>query len=148
MIILIQTSLVYVLLNDFRPILGDKNIFNTSRIEQYLKPVINDKKNYINAAKFVGKTECKNIGLSLPTMEYPWWILLQNSHQVVRIEHINVKNISNVKSSSYPYNNFIPCAIISLDSAQSKDFATAGNIYSRGWQSVGGRQKIQVFVTQ
>lgn len=146
MIILVQTSLVYVLLNEFRPILGEQNIFNTNRIDQYLRPVRNDKNNYINAAKFVAKTECKNIGLSLSTMEYPWWILLEKHHQSVRIEHIDVKNLSSAKYRVYPYNDFIPCAIISVGSGQSEDIATAGNIYRRGWQSVAGSHKIQVFV--
>ena len=146
MIILIQTSLVYVLLNDFRPLLGEQNIFNTNRIEQYLRPVRTEKDNYINAAKFVAKTECKNIGLSLSTMEYPWWILLNKSNQLARIEHINVKNISSVKDRFYPYKNFISCAIISVDSPQSEEIYTAGNIYMRGWDSGGSGQKIQVFV--
>ena len=146
MIILLQTSLVYVLLNDFRPLLGDQNIFATNRIYQYLRPVRTEKDNYINAAKFVAKTECKNIGLSLSGMEYPWWILLNESHQVSRIEHINVKNISRVKDRFYPYKNFIPCAIISVGSAQSEEISTAGNIYRRGWSSGASEQKIQVFV--
>jgi len=146
MIILIQTSLVYVLLNDFRPLFGEQNIFNTNRIEQYLRPVRTEKDNYINAAKFVAKTECKNIGLSLSTMEYPWWILLNKSNQLARIEHINVKNISSVKDRFYPYKNFISCAIISVDSPQSEEIYTAGNIYMRGWDSGGSGQKIQVFV--
>jgi hypothetical protein len=126
--------------------LGEQNIFNTNRIDQYLIPVRNDKNNYINAVKFVAKTECKNIGLSLSSMEYPWWVLLNESHQVSRIEHINVKNISSVKYRSYPYNNFIPCAIISVGSAQSEEIYTAGNIYMRGWDSGGSGPKIQVFV--
>lgn len=146
MIITIQTSLVYVLLNDSRPMVADANIFNTPRIEQYMKPVINDKVNYQNAAQFVVETECKNIGLSLSGMEYLWWILLQDSQESVRIENINVKNLSSAKYGVYPDNNFSPCAIISVGSAQSDDFTTSGNIYRRGWQSVGGRQKIQVFV--
>ena len=146
MIILIQTSLIYVLLNDFRPLLGEQNIFTTNRIDRYLRPVRNDKNDYINAAKFVTQTECKNIGLSLSAMEYPWWILLNEYHQVSRIEHINVKNKSSVKYRSYPYNNFIPCAIISVGSAQSEEIYTAGNIYIRGWSSGASGQKIQVFV--
>jgi hypothetical protein len=126
--------------------LGEQNIFNTNRIEQYLRPVRTEKDNYINAAKFVAKTECKNIGLSLSTMEYPWWILLNKSNQLARIEHINVKNISSVKDRFYPYKNFISCAIISVDSPQSEEIYTAGNIYMRGWDSGGSGQKIQVFV--
>jgi hypothetical protein len=146
MIILLQTSLVYVLLNEFRPILGEQNIFNTNRIALYLIPVRNDKNNYINAAKFVSQTECKNIGLSLSSMEYPWWIILNKSPQSIRIEHINIKNISSVKDRFYPYNNFIPCAIISVDSAQSEEISTAGNTYIRGWHSRASGRKIQVFV--
>lgn len=146
MIILLQTSLVYVLLNEFRPILGEQNIFNTNRTDQYLRPVRNDKNNYIKAAKVVSQTECKNIGLSLSSMEYPWWILLNKPHQAVRIENINVKNISSVKNRFYPYNNFMPCAIISVDSAPSEEINTAGNSYVRGWHSEASGQKIQVFV--
>jgi 4-amino-4-deoxy-L-arabinose transferase-like glycosyltransferase len=146
MIILLQTSLIYVLLNEFRPILGEQNIFNTNRIYQYLRPVRNDKNNYINAANFVTQTECKNIGLSLSSMEYPWWILLNKPHQALRIENINVKNISSVKNRFYPYNNFLPCAIISVDSAPSEEIYTAGNSYMRGWYSEASGQKIQVFV--
>ena len=146
MIILLQTSFVYVLCNEFRPIVGEKNIFNTSRTEQYLRPVINDKNNYINAAKFVGKTECKNIGLSLESMEYPWWVLLKNDKQVLHMEHVNVKNLSNVKSRAYPYSNFIPCAIISVGSTQSEKMTLKEAIYVRAWHSASPVPKIQVFV--
>jgi hypothetical protein len=146
MIIIIQTSLVYVFFNEFRPIVGEKNIFNTSRTEQYLKPVINDKINYLNAAKFVEKTECKNIGLSLSSMEYPWWELLKKDKQVLRIEHVNFKNLSNAKSRRYPYSNFIPCAIISVGSTQSEKMALKEAIYVRAWQSASSNTKIQVFV--
>jgi 4-amino-4-deoxy-L-arabinose transferase-like glycosyltransferase len=148
MIILIQTSLVYVLLNDFRPIVGEKNIFNTSRTEQYLRPIINDKNNYLNAAKFVAKTECKNIGLSLSSMEYPWWVLLKNDKQVLRIENMNVKNLSNVKSRAYPYSNFIPCAIISVGATQSENLTIKEGVYVKAWQSASSIQNIQVFVKE
>ncbi|MEG3859593.1 ArnT family glycosyltransferase [Microcoleus sp. herbarium12] len=148
MIVLLQTSLVYVLYNEFRPILGEKDIFNTSRREQYLRPVINNKSNYLNAAKFVAKTECKNIGLSLSSMEYPWWVLLKNDKQVLRIENVNVKNLSNVKSRAYPYRNFVPCAIISVGSTQSENMVLKEGIYVRAWPSASSIQKIQVFVKQ
>lgn len=146
MIILIQTSLLYVLYNEFRPIVGEKNIFNTSRIEQYLRPVITDKNNYLNAARFVTKTECKNIGLSLSSIEYPWWVLLKNDKQVVRMEHVNVKNLSNVKSRAYPYRDFVPCAIISVGSRQSENMAIKKDIYMKAWESASSIPKIQVFV--
>jgi 4-amino-4-deoxy-L-arabinose transferase-like glycosyltransferase len=146
MIILVQASLVYVLYNEFRPIVADKNIFNTSRVEQYLRPVINDKDSYINAAKFVAQTECKNVGLSLETMEYPWWVLLKNDVRDLRIEQVNVKNISNVKSLSPPYSNFIPCVIISAGSGRRENVEFQGSIYVKAWQPANPMSKIQVFV--
>jgi hypothetical protein len=146
MLVLIQTSLVYVLYNDFRPIVADKNIFNTSRVEQYLRPVINDKDSYINAAKFVSQTKCKNVGLSLETMEYPWWVLLKNDYRELRIEQVNVKNLSNVKSLSPPYNNFIPCAIISAGSGRRENMEFQRSIYVKAWQSANPMSKIQVFI--
>ena len=146
MIIFIQISLVYVLCNEFRPIVGEKNIFNTSRVEQYLRPVINDKDSYINAAKFVAQTQCKNIGLSLETMEYPWWVLLKNDDRAIRIEQVNVKNFSNVKALSPTYKNFTPCAIISTGAARRETMAFKENIYVSSWQSENPLSKIQVFV--
>jgi 4-amino-4-deoxy-L-arabinose transferase-like glycosyltransferase len=148
MLFLLLFSLLYVFYNDSRPLLGEKNIFNTNRIEQYLRPALNNKNEYINAANFVNSTACKKIGLSLQSMEYPWWVLLKNDKQVLRMEHVNVKNLSNVKSRAYPYKNFIPCAIISVGATQSENMVLKEDIYMKAWESESSIQKIQVFVKQ
>jgi 4-amino-4-deoxy-L-arabinose transferase-like glycosyltransferase len=149
LIIIIEFSLFYVFFNEFRPIIGEKNIFNTSRTEQYLRPVITQKDDYIDAANFVKQRGCTNIGLSLPSMEYPWWVLLKNhNNRQVRIEHVNVQNLSNVKSRVYPFSNFIPCAIISVGSSPSEELTTKEGIYVRAWQSVNSSERIQVFIKQ
>ncbi|HEY9612478.1 ArnT family glycosyltransferase [Allocoleopsis sp.] len=146
-ILLIELSLFYVFFNEFRPIVGEKNIFNTRQIEQYLRPIITQKDAYINTANFVKKTGCQNIGLSLQSIEYPWWVLLKNhNNQQVRLEHVNVKNVSNVKSKVYPFNHFIPCAIISVGSRQSEELAIKEGMYVRAWQPVNSLQNIQVFL--
>ena len=149
LIIIIEFSLFYVFFNEFRPIIGEKNIFNTSRTEQYLRPVITQKNDYIDAVNFVKQRDCTNIGLSLPSMEYPWWVLLKNhNNRQVRIEHVNVQNLSNVKSRVYPFSNFIPCAIISVGSSPSEELTTKEGIYVRAWQSVNSSERIQVFIKQ
>lgn len=150
-IILIQTSLVFVLYNENKPIIINKNIFNTSRIEQYFSIRSNLKNDYINAAYFVEQQKCKNIGLSLrpDAWEYPLWVLL-NKHEKhqVHIEHINVKNISSVKSMVYPFSNFIPCAIVSVGPMHSEKISTQEGVYVRAWQSVESPDPVQVFVRQ
>lgn len=149
LVLIIEFSLFYVFFNEFRPIIGENNIFNTSRIEQQLRPVITQKENYINASNFVKERNCKIIGLSLSSMEYPWWVLLKNhNNQQVRIEHVNVKNLSGIKSRSYSFSNFMPCAIISVDSKPSEELTTKQGIYVKAWQSVNSLQRIQVFIKQ
>lgn len=150
-IILIQTSLVFILFNQNKPVIADKNILNSSRVEQYFTSRNDIKKDYTNAANFVEEQKCKNIGLSLrpDAWEYPLWILLNNTNkQYVRIEHINVKNISVVKSSAYPFRNFIPCAIISVEPGQNQKISIKEGIYVRAWQSVESPEPIQVFLRQ
>lgn len=150
-IILIQTSLVFILFNQNKPVIADTNIFNSSRFEQYFTSRNDIKKDYTNAANFVEEQKCKQIGLSLrpDAWEYPLWILLnKNTKQYLRVEHINVKNISVVKSSAYPFSNFIPCAIISVEPGQSQEISIKKGIYVRAWQSVESPEPIQVFVRQ
>lgn len=83
-------------------------------------------------------------------MEYPWWVLLKNynNNKQVRIEHVNVKNLSSIKSGVYPFSNFIPCAIISVGSSPSEELTTKEGNYVKAWQSVNSLQKIQVFIKQ
>jgi hypothetical protein len=135
--ILLLSSFVWVFLNETRPLLLDigvfkessriENIFNTSRTEQYFpykEGNHNLKAPYIGAVNFVKSKGCSNVGLSLPydPWEYPLWVFLQeNNNQLVRIEHTNVENTSAVKYDIYPYNNFIPCAIISVDNESNKE---------------------------
>jgi 4-amino-4-deoxy-L-arabinose transferase-like glycosyltransferase len=122
-VILIFTSLPWVFKNQFRPIAAEANIFNMTRNAQYFinRPWL--EKPYVEAAQFVLKKECSNIGLSLGTgvtvgnryWEYPFWILLpKKKNTLVRIEHINPQNISTAKYKRYPFNKSIPCAIISV----------------------------------
>ena len=121
-ILLIVASLPWVLQNKFRPIVAEANIFNLSRIEQYFinRPQLQEP--YVQTAKTILSTECKNIGLSLGEgtsvgneyWEYPFWVLLKDSQTQIHIENVNAQNISLSKAEKYPHQNFIPCAIIAV----------------------------------
>ncbi|GET38019.1 ArnT family glycosyltransferase [Microseira wollei] len=149
---LIITSFQWVFSNKFRPIAAEANIFNMSRIEQYFINRPQLKAPYVEATKFVLSKNCSNIGLSLGTginvgnqyWEYPLWPLLHNKHsKIIWMQHINVQNISNKKSNVYPFNNFIPCAIISVRASSIKENSNEKMVfnqvtYRREWSSETG----------
>jgi 4-amino-4-deoxy-L-arabinose transferase-like glycosyltransferase len=113
--ILLLAALPYVLKNQSRPIIGQDSILATSRTELYFKNRSSLTKPYINSVQFVLKSQCSDIGLILgdDDWEYPFFVLLhENNNRTIRIEHVNVTNISQVKSNEYPFNVFTPCAII------------------------------------
>lgn len=148
-IILIQTSLIFVLCNENKPVLAHKNIINTTRMEQYFQIRDDIKNDYINAANVVKQQKCRNIGLSLypDAWEYPFWVLLKkNDIDNARIEHVNVTNISSTRDKIYPFSNFIPCAIISVGSVPSQVITTKEGIYVKAWQSIKSLASVQVFV--
>ncbi len=139
-IFIILSALPWILFNSSRPLLfsmdrqayvengkvvfSSKNLWNTSRIEQYFNDRPKLKAPYVEAVDFVKSKSCSNVGLSLVKehWEYPFWVLLQkNEKQAAHIEHVNVNNISAVLSNIYPYKNFTPCAIISVESSKGKD---------------------------
>ena len=131
--ILIFSSLFWVLGNKSRPLVAQmneklftpssyENIFNTSRIEQYFINNREIKKPYIEVTSILNSQTCSNIGLALgiDDWEYPLWVLLQNSKKPYRIEQVDVKNLSAKKSQVYPHNNFVPCAIMSVEQTKVK----------------------------
>ncbi len=145
-VILLVTSMPWVFGNKFRPITAETNIFNTPRNELYFTNRRYLKEPYFQAVNFLKTTDCSNIGLSLgwsPTpsgmaWEYPFWVLLpKNNGQVVRFEHIlHPQNITNKKSNIYPFNNFIPCGIITVRSSQDETLEKImikKNNYVKSW---------------
>lgn len=148
-ILIIQTSLLYVLFNETRPLIAENNIFNTNRMSQYFKGRVDLEDHYINAVKLVHEKGCHNVGLSLrpDAWEYPLWVLLKEGYsQPLWIEHINVKNPSSVKSTIYPYRNFIPCAIISVGSNRQNELIIGNRVYVSSWKAKNSREPVQVFL--
>ncbi len=151
MLVMLYSSLAWVLWGEPRTIVSHHNIFNTPRIEQYFTLRSNLKNDYINAVKFIEQERCINIGLFLrpEAWEYPFWVLLKkDENQEIRIEHVNVNNPSQVKYSSHSFDTFKPCAIISVGSREDEKINFKETNYSRVWQSVESSDPVSVFMSQ
>lgn len=140
---LLVSSLPWVFFNRYRPIIDSNNIFQVSRIEQYFntRPYLNT--TYTGAVEFLNSKKCSNIGLSMgkDPWEYPLWVLLQqNNQKIVKIQHINVTNISAILEKEDFYKDFEPCGIISMETKKSKqkknqEINFKGKTFIRAWDS-------------
>lgn len=136
--ILIFMSLPWISHNKFRPLIGEVNIFNTSRNELYFTSRPNIEFAYNQAVDFVKSQNCTNIGLSFwskNAWEYPLWVLFQEPGKPApRIEHIStIDPVVEQKLNSEPYKSFTPCAIIyqstKNDDKQGKEMVVKNETY-------------------
>lgn len=137
-VILIFMSLPWIFNNKFRPLLGESNIFNSSRNELYFTSRPKIEFAYNQAVDFVKSQNCTNIGLSFWTKnswEYPLWVLFQQPGKPApRIEHIStIDPVVEKKLNSEPYKSFIPCAIVyqstKIDDKQGKEMVVKNQTY-------------------
>ena len=137
-VILIFMSLPWISHNKFRPLMGEKNIFNSSRNELYFTSRPNIEFAYDRAVNFVKSQNCTDIGLSFwskNTWEYPLWVFFQEPGKAApRIEHIStIDPVVEQKLNSEPYKSFIPCAIIyqstKIDDRQGKEIVVKNQTY-------------------
>ena len=127
-IILLTITAPWLLQNRSKPILAKKNIFNTSRIQQYF---INSPKmeySFLSAAREVRSNKCDEVGLLLDfnSWEYPFWVLLPDT----RLENIMVENISQERTG-FPRGDFRPCAIISNRQEEKNNINYNGTSFIR-----------------
>jgi 4-amino-4-deoxy-L-arabinose transferase-like glycosyltransferase len=136
--ILLFMSLPWISYNKFRPLIGEVNIFNTSRNELYFTSRPNIEFAYNQAVDFVKSQNCTNIGLSFwnkNAWEYPLWVLFQEPGKPApRIEHIStIDPVVGQKLNSEPYKSFTPCAIIyqstKIDDKQGKEMVVKNQTY-------------------
>jgi len=116
-LILIFCSLLWIFKNESRPWVGEKNIFNTERIDQYFTNNNQLAPSYKQSTQYLTDNLHSNIGLicSGDSWEYPLWVLLkEKTHQEFRIEHIKMENDSTSKKEDYPLGEFTPDAILML----------------------------------
>lgn len=142
-IFLISASTWYVFENQSRPILGRgirKSILNVSRTDQLFLyySYRHLRQPYQNAAKFIADRNCSNIGLSTGIFgrQYLFWVLLQHASRTkIRMEHVNVANVSAVKSKIEPFAGFSPCAVIVANTDNDIPPRVNGRQYVKAWSS-------------
>jgi 4-amino-4-deoxy-L-arabinose transferase-like glycosyltransferase len=153
---LMAAATLYVFRNQTRPLIADnRTILNTNRIDQLfiyhsyrsLRDV------YTDVSRFVNSRNCTEVGLITGSYgrEYLFWILLQGiGAKKMRIEHVNVTNVSGIKSTGQAFVDFSPCAVIVVDT----DYHTApkpDGLYTKAWSSgplqfERGSENVSVFV--
>jgi hypothetical protein len=136
--ILIIMSLPWISHNKFRVLIGESNIFNSSRNELYFTSRPKIEFAYNQAVDFVKSQNCTNIGLSFwskNAWEYPLWVLFREPGKPApRIEHIStIDPVVEQKLNSEPYKSFTPCAIIyqstKIDNEQGKEMVVKNQTY-------------------
>ncbi|MEG4320298.1 MULTISPECIES: hypothetical protein [unclassified Microcoleus] len=149
--VLIVMSLPWLFHNQFRPLLGESSIFNSSRHDLYFRSRPQIENAYNTAVDFVKAQNCTNIGLSFwakSTWEYPLWVFLpEPGKPAPRIEHIStIDPVVKQKLNSEPYKSFIPCAIIyqstKNDGRQGKEMVVKNQTYVQKWSM----EPLSVFV--
>lgn len=134
MVILILGAMPWVVHNSSRPLMGQRSILATDRAEQYFANRRSLYEPYNRSIRFLSNSECSDIGLMLggDDWEYPFWVLLgEHDKRKVRLEHVNVPNISRVEYSKPPFRTFTPCAVIVVSAEQSYELRVGNASYLR-----------------
>jgi 4-amino-4-deoxy-L-arabinose transferase-like glycosyltransferase len=131
-LILILTSAPWVFHNSYKNLIGEENIFNICRTDQYFLAMPSFKDPYVRVVDYIKSKEYSDIGvvLSENCWEYPLFVFLKekNTH-ALRIEHVNVNNVSSKKYKIRPLNNFNPYIIISTKSLQNDKIIYKDAVY-------------------
>jgi hypothetical protein len=65
--------------------------------------------------------------------EYPLWVLLEAQNPGVRLQSVGVTDPSGALSAAPPFNDFAPCAVISIQAAGGDTMTIDGKIFTRAW---------------
>ncbi len=135
-IFLLAAAQPWIFYNQTRSLIGKQTIFGKTRAEQYFSSHELKREPYFKAVQYLEAQGCLNIGFisGEDSWEYPFWPLLSSGDkQNVRIEHINVDNVSKVKKSQTTFDKFEPGAIIALLKTDEQQITCQGKTYAREW---------------
>jgi hypothetical protein len=124
--------------NPSRPMIGNASVFIVPRDRQYFANLPWQFEPYSGAAQQAAAGGCASVGLILgpDDWEYPLWVLLHGISPAIRIEHVNVQNVSAKLAAADPgYAAFRPCALIVISDHPAQTIAAAGGTYALEWQS-------------
>ena len=113
--VLLLAATPWVLLNELRPLVGEKSVLARPRLEQYFvyEPKLHAP--YQAAARRVADARCDRVGLAIGEngWEYPLRVLMEEAAgREVRVEHVAVTNRSRLAARPREGE---PCALIRVD---------------------------------
>ncbi|MFN0072342.1 MAG: ArnT family glycosyltransferase [Chloroflexota bacterium] len=121
--------------NRWRPLLDAPSILQANRVSASIAPLQGRAPTHILAAEVVNARACQQVALvtGWADMEYPWWVLMPQVRQASgRLEHVAVRNVS--AALPYPRSEpFIPCALISTDSAVPEEYEMDSRRFHPVW---------------
>lgn len=141
-VILLLLAVPWLLWCVQKPLIGDGNIFITSRNELYFgTPSIRIKHPYLNAKEYLKYNQLSQVGLIVApeVWEYPMLMLLHQDNPNIHFQHINVTNVSSKIYDVLPYSNFQADAVIAIKMAGAKEPASTnevtvdGQVFTRQW---------------
>jgi hypothetical protein len=112
-ITLVLTALPFVVLNESHPLISNRSILTTDRINQYFINRPSIMQTYYVITNHLKRINCSDVAIEAygDSWEYPLWVLLQQEvNPNIRIEHVNVNN----KSGKIPIKKFTYCEVVSI----------------------------------
>jgi hypothetical protein len=146
-VLLLLGCLPWLALNVERPLVGERNIFNTSRTDLYFMNRRGGlEADYLSAVNFISESsggKCSSVGIYMDTndFEYPVWILLKERlGRTPSIRSVAVQNISRLATGQS--GQFTPCAVFVANPPPISGFQINGRAYTQAWDS----QFVSVFL--
>ncbi|MGD9580431.1 MAG: glycosyltransferase family 39 protein [Vampirovibrionia bacterium] len=95
-ILIFLNALPYILLSQFRPLIGEYNVFTTPKYPQYYANMRHLQQHQLSGFETLFYLNKTSIGLVLwmDEYEYPIWARLHEMKKKFKIQHVNVNNIS------------------------------------------------------
>jgi hypothetical protein len=126
-----------VVANQPRPLVGERSVLSTPRLDQLFvnRPELRDP--YVGAAAFLATRGCRSPGLILGgnEWEYPLWVLLRTQPgPMPHVEHILVRNVSR-RLAVDPAGTPRPCALVAVAEQLGDAVSWRGASYVSRWTS-------------
>lgn len=138
LVVLVLTSVPWLLDNSMKPVFGRKNVFARPRLLQYFDLRRDLFKAYVQAAELIQARSVRSVGLVIGTdsWEYPFWVLLDPLRSGIRMEHIRLDD--GIRASAFPVTSFLPEAILaSAPGSQPERMVHNGIVFVRAMQDRG-----------
>lgn len=118
-IVLIILAIPWLVLNAYRPLVGDRTILNSPREAQFFlyPPARAYEESFMGVSQFLEENHCRRIGVirGQDDWEYPLWVLLRkDSPETVRIDEVEVANVSKAASAVTAAQEPEHCATVTI----------------------------------